>query len=148
MNKLYDPEHPLARLLASIEKDEEDRFGGDSRSLKSVSTRVDLIDACRIDALAAVSGESRSFVLENLILSGLCEVLANLSKESLSRFNDSLVLEFKKNFPDVVEKVDAFSDEPEFVSNQEIEVCEFLKRDESYKMLIQQAQKEAEKCSS
>lgn len=143
MNKLYDPSHPLARLLASVEKDEEDRFG-DSRSLKSVSTRVDLIDACKIDALAAVSGESRSYVLENLILSGLEEVLSNLSKESLSRFYDSLEAEFKKNFPDVVHKVEAYRDEPEFISNQEIEVCDFIQNAENRRMLI----KEAEKCSS
>ena len=147
MDKLYDPSHPLARLLASVEKDAEDRFG-DSRSLKSVSTRVDLIDACKIDALAAVSGESRSYVLENLILSGLEEVLSNLSKESLSRFHDSLESEFKKNFPDVVGKVEAFRDEPEFISNQEIEVYEFIQSAENSRMLIQQAQQEAEKCSS
>lgn len=147
MDKLYDPSHPLARLLASVEKDEEERFG-DSRSLKSVSTRVDLIDACKIEALAFVSGESRSYILENLILSGLSEVLSNLSKESLLRFHDSLESEFKKNFPDVVPKVEAFRDEPGFVSNQEIEVYDYIKNAELNRALIQQAQKEAEKCSS
>lgn len=147
MDKLYDPSHPLARLLASVEKDEEERFG-DSRSLKSVSTRVDLIDACKIDALASVSGESRSYILENLILSGLSEVLSNLSKESLLRFHDSLESEFKKNFPDVVPKVEEFRDEPGFVSNQEIEVYDYIKNAELNRALIQQAQKEAEKCSS
>ena len=147
MDKLYDPSHPLARLLASVEKDEESRFG-DSRSLKSVSTRVDLIDACKIDALAAVSGESRSYILENLILSGLAEVLSNLSKESLSRFHDSLESEFKKNFPDVVPKVEAFRDEPGFISNQELEVYEFIQVAEATRMLSKQAEKEAEKCSS
>ena len=52
-----------------VEKDGDERFG--APQLKSVTTRVELQDACKIDALAAVAGGSRASVLEHLLLVGL-----------------------------------------------------------------------------
>ena len=80
MEKQTNPDYALARLLAMVEKDGDERFG--APQLKSVTTRVELQDACKIDALAAVAGGSRASVLEHLLLVGLEEVLENISEES------------------------------------------------------------------
>lgn len=125
MEKQTNPDYALARLLAMVEKDEDERFG--APQLKSVTTRVELQDACKIDALAAVAGGSRASVLEHLLLVGLEEVLENISEESCKKYFQALEAEYLRAFPSAFEKVEALGDDDEFVTKAEVEVHQFLR---------------------
>lgn len=125
MEKLTNPDYPLARLLSMIEKDEDERFG--APAMKSVTTRVELTDACRIDALASVAGGSRAAVLEHLLLVGLDEVLDKLKPESLAKYFDALELEFSRVFPSAFDKVEALGQHDESVTSSDLQVHDFLK---------------------
>ena len=94
---LYDPSNPLARVIASIENDSDERFG--APDVKTMTTRIDRGDACRVDAIATVAGVSRATLLGQLILIGLDQVTTNLSSASVRKYSQQLAKEFEKRIP-------------------------------------------------
>ncbi len=137
MEKHTNPEYPLARILAMVEKDGDERFG--TPQMKSVTTRVELQDACRIDALAAVAGGSRASVLEHLLLVGLEEVLENLKKESLAKYFDALEVEYSRAFPSAYEKVEALGKDDENVTKADLVVHDFIEAQSIAKSVVELA---------
>lgn len=123
MKELTDPNNPLARALAIIEKDEEERFG--ATQMKSVTTRLPLEDVCKIDALASVAGGSRAQILENLLLSGLEQVLQNLKQQTFLKYADALEAEYDKAFPSSALKVEVLGADDESVTKADLEVSKF-----------------------
>ena len=100
---LYDPTNPLARVIASIENDSDERFG--APDVKTMTTRIDRGDACRVDAIATVAGVSRATLLGQLILIGLDQVTTNLSSASVRKYSQQLAKEFEKEFPGAWQKL-------------------------------------------
>ena len=100
---LYDPSNPLARVIASIENDSDERFG--APDVKTMTTRIDRGDACRVDAIATVAGVSRATLLGQLILIGLDQVTTNLSSASVRKYSQQLAKEFEKEFPGAWQKL-------------------------------------------
>ena len=100
---LYDPSNPLARVIASSENDSDERFG--APDVKTMTTRIDRGDACRVDAIATVAGVSRATLLGQLILIGLDQVTTNLSSASVRKYSQQLAKEFEKEFPGAWQKL-------------------------------------------
>ena len=121
---LYDPSNPLARVIASIENDSDERFG--APDVKTMTTRIDRGDACRVDAIATVAGVSRA-TLGQLILIGLDQVTTNLSSASVRKYSQQLAKEFEKEFPGAWQKVEALGEDDESVSKREIQIYETIK---------------------
>ena len=117
---LYDPSNPLARVIASIENDGDERFG--TPDVKTMTTRIDRGDACRVDAIATVAGVSRATLLGQLILIGLDQVTTNLSSASVRKYGQQLAREYEKEFPEAWAKVEALGADDEAVSKRDIEI--------------------------
>ena len=122
---LYDPSNPLARVIASIENDSDERFG--APDVKTMTTRIDRGDACRVDAIATVAGVSRATLLGQLILIGLDQVTTNLSSASVRKYSQQLAKEFEKEFPGAWQNVEALGEDDESVSKREIQIYETIK---------------------
>lgn len=117
---LTDPNNPLAWLVSEIEGDTEERFG--APDLKTMTTRIERTEACRVDAIATLAGASRANVLSQLILIGLDSVIASLSPDSVRKYGQALIKEYEKEFPSAWAKVEALGADDESVSNREVEV--------------------------
>ena len=122
---LYDPTNPLALVIATIENDSDERFG--APDVKTMTTRIDRGDACRVDAIATVAGVSRATLLGQLILIGLDQVTTNLSSASVRKYSQQLAKEFEKEFPGAWQKVEALGEDDESVSKREIQIYETIK---------------------
>ena len=117
---LLDINNPLARLISDIEGDADERFG--LPDLKTMTTRIERTEACRVDAIATLAGSSRANVLAQLILIGLDSVVASLSPDSVRKYGQSLIKEYEKEFPSAWAKVEALGPDDESVSNRDVEV--------------------------
>lgn len=66
-----EPPTPLDVLVGMVSKTMEDEYIG---AMQAFTIRMELVDACTLEALAAYSGQSRNKIACQLIKSGLHEL--------------------------------------------------------------------------
>ena len=133
---LTDPNNPLAWLVSEIEGDTEERFG--TPDLKTMTTRIERTEACRVDAIANIANTSRANVLSQLILIGLDSVIGSLSPDSVRKYGKALGKELEKEFPDAWAKVEALGPDDESVSNRDVEVHDAIENQRIFDTFYEQ----------
>jgi len=68
--------------------------------VKSVTTRINKLSICKVDALANMSNKSRTIMVAELVEIGLSQLLPKLTGQVLTNYNNLLDKEVSREFPE------------------------------------------------